>query len=55
MVNFGSVADLTAVYGAVATYDTFINANGEVIDEGNQSIDICVSDNDSPDCLAQPS
>ena len=53
MEDLGTVGDLTAFYGAPATYDTFINENGVIIDTGELSQDVCVSNNNNnPDCLA---
>ena len=52
MTSLGSISELTAVYGVPAQYDTFINQNGVIISEGEQSLDICVSNNTDRHCLA---
>jgi len=41
LIEHGDIAQLTAVVGGAYTGDVLIDVNGEVIQEGNQSIDAC--------------
>lgn len=41
LTQHGDIAQLTAIFGGAYTGDVLVNENGEVVEQGNQSIDAC--------------
>lgn len=41
LTDYGDVADLTGIFGAASTGDVLVDTNGNVVQEGNLSIDAC--------------
>lgn len=50
LVQHGDIAQLTAIFGGAYTGDVLIDENGDVVQQGNQSIDACPTP-DQETCL----
>lgn len=53
LTEYGSIADLTGIFGNVSTGDILVDDNGNVVQTGNQSIDACPTD-DFDECIVGP-
>lgn len=41
LTDYGSIADLTGIFGSSVTGDVLVDVNGQVVQEGEGSIDAC--------------
>ena len=45
LIEYGDVADLTAIFGSENTEDVLVNTSGQVVQTGTGSIDACPTRN----------
>ena len=43
LTDYGDIAEVTAIAGAVSAGDILVNSSGTVLNTGNQSIDACTT------------
>lgn len=41
LTDYGSIADLTGIFGSSLSGDVLVDTNGDVVQEGTGSIDAC--------------
>jgi len=53
LTEYGSIADLTGIFGSSLTGDVLVDTNGQVVQEGDGSVDACPT-GDFESCQIDP-